>query len=269
MAPKATESDVADINTISRFLAHVQVPDLTSSDAVDVVVLCGSAILHTAETVFRALQQRPSLCKTLVICGGVGHSTSHLYDAVHTHPRFKCIDGEITGRPEAVVLDHILRQFYDVDAMASQGLTVLVEDKSTNCGANAIETRRVLEVNGISTPKSIVVVQDPTMSLRTLAAFRHVYGDVVPAPSFSTCPTFVPEMAWRDGEVTWNVQGVQASGLWETQRFFDLVLGEVPRIRDDEMGYGPRGKGFIAHVDVPDEVEAAWKRLRGVLTSHR
>ena len=32
-------------------------------------------------------------------------------------------------------------------------------------------------------------------------------------------------------------------------------MGEVPRLRDDEHGYGPLGRGFIAHVDVPDEVE--------------
>ena len=37
--------------------------------------------------------------------------------------------------------------------------------------------------------------------------------------------------------------------------------GEVPRLRDDEQGYGPRGRGFIAHVDVPDDVEAAHASL--------
>lgn len=40
-----------------------------------------------------------------------------------------------------------------------------------------------------------------------------------------------------------------------------LALGEIPRLRDDENGYGPRGRGFIAHVDIPEAVEAAWRRL--------
>jgi len=32
-------------------------------------------------------------------------------------------------------------------------------------------------------------------------------------------------------------------------------------LRDDEDGYGPRGRGFQAHVDVPPEVEAAYDAL--------
>ena len=38
-------------------------------------------------------------------------------------------------------------------------------------------------------------------------------------------------------------------------------MGEIQRLRDDENGYGPRGKGFLGHVDIPDEVEAGWQRL--------
>jgi len=35
----------------------------------------------------------------------------------------------------------------------------------------------------------------------------------------------------------------------------------VRRLRDDEHGYGPRGAGFIDHVDVPPDVLAAARRL--------
>ena len=45
------------------------------------------------------------------------------------------------------------------------------------------------------------------------------------------------------------------------ERLLSLALGEIPRLRDDENGYGPRGRGFIAHVDIPEAVEAAWRRL--------
>jgi hypothetical protein len=41
-------------------------------------------------------------------------------------------------------------------------------------------------------------------------------------------------------------------------------MGEIPRLRDDKEGYGPRGKGFIVHVDIPDEVEEAWRRVKDV-----
>ena len=34
-----------------------------------------------------------------------------------------------------------------------------------------------------------------------------------------------------------------------------------PRLTDDAHGYGPRGKGFIAHVDIPPEVQRAFGTL--------
>ena len=40
------------------------------------------------------------------------------------------------------------------------------------------------------------------------------------------------------------------------------MLGELPRLRDDVNGYGPAGRDFIAHVTIPDEIEAAWQVLR-------
>ncbi|WFO09213.1 hypothetical protein MAY76_13230 [Edwardsiella ictaluri] len=44
-----------------------------------------------------------------------------------------------------------------------------------------------------------------------------------------------------------------------------LLLGEIPRLRDDERGYGPRGRDFIAHVTIPDTVEAAFTRVAASL----
>jgi hypothetical protein len=38
-------------------------------------------------------------------------------------------------------------------------------------------------------------------------------------------------------------------------------MGEIPRLRNDEHGYGPRGAGYIAAVDIPLPVEAAYQRL--------
>lgn len=49
----------------------------------------------------------------------------------------------------------------------------------------------------------------------------------------------------------------EQQGVWSVERFISLLLGEVPRLRDDPRGYGPRGRGFIDHVDIPEEVEAA------------
>ncbi|MFH5101634.1 hypothetical protein ACHH01_26860 [Citrobacter freundii complex sp. 2024EL-00219] len=35
----------------------------------------------------------------------------------------------------------------------------------------------------------------------------------------------------------------------------------MKRLRDDVTGYGPKGAGFIDHVDMPTQVVAAWYRL--------
>jgi hypothetical protein len=40
-------------------------------------------------------------------------------------------------------------------------------------------------------------------------------------------------------------------GLWPVDRYLSLILGEVPRLRDDAQGYGPAGRDFIVHVDFP------------------
>ena len=50
--------------------------------------------------------------------------------------------------------------------------------------------------------------------------------------------------------------------MWQPKRYIDLLMGEIPRLRDDADGYGPNGRGFIAHVDLPPEVEAAFAELR-------
>ena len=45
-------------------------------------------------------------------------------------------------------------------------------------------------------------------------------------------------------------------------RYVTLLMGEVPRLTDDADGYGPAGRDFIAHVEVPAEVRRAFAGLR-------
>lgn len=39
-------------------------------------------------------------------------------------------------------------------------------------------------------------------------------------------------------------------------------MGEIPRLRNDINGYGHCGKNYIAHVDVPKEIEEQYNRLK-------
>lgn len=343
---------VEDANTISTFISHAQLSSLGELDgAADVVVLCGSAILNCAEHVFGAIRDRGiSVCRTLVICGGVGHSTQLLYDAVRAHPRYApAIDDVQMPCAESRLLYAIGLRYFGLGdhttllsgeapaagavSVGSGKVRVIVEEKSTNCGANAIETVALLRRHAeqIGSVRSLVIVQDPTMSRRTLASFQKAYGLLHPpaqddgpfppagpesdvrtqtqtqateaegqeiVPTMRCCPTFVPALlplasaagasgsgSGTDpgsgagaGAAAADVSSLQyaparglssSAGLWAPQRFLDLLLGEVPRMRDDAAGYGPAGKGFIAHVDIPQEVEAAFTRLSAVVASNR
>ena len=50
-------------------------------------------------------------------------------------------------------------------------------------------------------------------------------------------------------------------GMWPIDRYVTLLTREVPRLTDDANGYGPAGRGYIAHVEVPSEVRRAFTYL--------
>ncbi|KIL85525.1 hypothetical protein FAVG1_11019 [Fusarium avenaceum] len=315
ISPENVIQAVDAANVISEFVAHEQVrspTDLRSTlfklydsartqsldsslGSVGVVVLCASAVLHTAETVMSMVKELVKTTKhrsvVLVLCGGIGHSTQLMHDALAQHPEYCRISSQVHGQPEARILEIIAEQFFhlkvekNIQAPAegiapSQGLTILVEDTSTNCALNAVNTRKVLDLYGCTSPASIVVAQDPTMCRRTVAAFEQVYADKIDdAPILASWPTFIPRVAPKDltpseqiinlsSCLRYDVDGgndTRNNGLWSMDRFTSLLIGEIPRMRDGENGYGPRGKGSITHVEIPMEVEEAWGTLCDLL----
>lgn len=62
-----------------------------------------------------------------------------------------------------------------------------------------------------------------------------------------------------DSELTFEKE---IKGMWDMDRYIALLMGEIPRLSDSADGYGPTGKAFIAHVDVPKEVEEAFEDLK-------
>ncbi|KAJ5679242.1 hypothetical protein N7462_007486 [Penicillium macrosclerotiorum] len=268
----ATDNTVAaDINILSAFLSDVQLDDLSSppSGGVDCIVICASVVLYQAEILFATITRRPSLAKCLVLCGGVGHSTELLYEAVRCHPRYYQIWPGIRGLPEARVLERIMNRFFDPDAVAAQGCRILIEDQSTNCGLNACFTRKLLDKAGLQDMRTCIILQDPTMMLRTRASFEKIYEDGPSKVSFISCPLIVPQVKENSTGLEIYALNVDRPSDWTLSRFCDLLLGEIPRLRDDINGYGPKGRGFISHVDVPVTIEEAWSRLAKILGNSR
>ena len=96
------------------------------------------------------------------------------------------------------------------------------------------------------------------MQRRTMATFDRVWQEESDAPEWLSYPGYQPVLENTVKGVSWRQP---AQGLWPVARYLALIIGELPRLRDNAEGYGPRGKGFIAHVDIPDEIEAAWLLL--------
>ena len=61
-----------------------------------------------------------------------------------------------------------------------------------------------------------------------------------------------------------DVPELTQAALQKQYGYVNLLMGEIPRLTDDENGYGPCGKNFIAHVDVPEEVRCAFEQLKTV-----
>jgi len=240
--PEPPGAHERDLGTLATWLARRDEP---GPDApADVVVLCGSAVLASVAVVADAWHR--GAAAAVLATGGVGHSTPHLADAVARHPRYR--DVATAGRSEAAVLADLLRTHHGLP-----GRAISLEEASTNCGENA-EFSVALLRRSPSRVRSVLLVQDPTMQRRTHASFERSLGAGFPTSLRSHAP-FVPVVA---GDAVRDPDGQVA---WTRARFTSLVLGEVRRLHDDEHGYGPRGAGFIGHVDVPAEVLAAARRL--------
>lgn len=244
------ENIARSINVLGEFCGCRDVEQLTreallpvlGKEQADVMVLFGGSILSGADVLAQAM--RGGAAKKYVIVGGEGHTTEALRQRVHReYP-----DVETAGLPEAEVFARALMRQY--------GLAVdYLECKSTNCGNNITYLLDLLRENGVSFG-SIILTQDASMQRRMAAGLRKAAPDV----KIVNYASYRAEVVVCDGALAF-AQPIR--GMWDMERYISLLLGEIPRLTDDEQGYGPRGKGFIAHVDVPEDVRAAFDCLRG------
>lgn len=243
--------DIAAINTIARFLALDDLGDRDkrTSPAFDLVILAGNAMLWTLEG---AVKKARTADVPLLISGGIGHSTGLLAAAVDAHPVYRKALASQTS--EARLLGDIAAMFLGLDQSR-----LFLEEASTNCGENGLFSRRYLDEKRLS-PSSVLLIQDPLMQRRTDASFRQAWADTS-CPTIINWPVQIPCVGYRNDRIDY-LQSPN-SRKWTAERFLSLLTGEIQRLTDDERGYGPRGKGFLPHVDVPDDVTAAWRHIMG------
>lgn len=232
------------LNTLAAWLGRRDVDDLTP-DLVraDVLILFGGSPPEGWDVAARAMHA--GAAGTLLLCGGAGHTTPMLRAALaRRHPEL--VDDAAT---EADLMARYLA--------AVHGITgCLLERESTNSGNNITYAERALRAAGL-TPASMILVQDASMQQRMDAVTRHVW--TLGAPHVVNFAGTAPRVELRDGKLAYA--GEQHWGAWDLDHCVTLLLGEVPRLSDTPGGYGPRGRGFLAHVDIPAEVLAAQEAL--------
>lgn len=243
------KNSAENINILGQFCGKRDIAELTQEQLqkkygisqADVMVLFGGSILCGGDVLAEAMQNK--VARKYVIVGGAGHTTEALRKRMHQeYPAM-----ETDGLPEAQVFAGYLKYRYGLEAD-------LLECESTNCGNNITYLLEVLKEKGISF-RSIILSQDATMQHRMEAGLRKYVDDTVQIINYAVYSAKVVE---KDNGLAYEKD---IWGMWEIDRYISLLMGEIPRLSDDENGYGPRGKDFITHVDIPDEVRKAFDEL--------
>ena len=232
------------INILGKFLGRRDFPELSQESLLtsqgihqaDIFVLFGGSILAGTDILATAIQNK--VAQHFAIVGGAGHTTTALREQAGFAQ---------TTATEAEIFQALLKREY--------GLEVdLLESRSTNCGNNISYLLDLLKAEQIEF-NSIILAQDATMQLR-VAATLELFGPIADLK--------ILNYATYQVELNEGLQFIKQPprGMWELERYINLLMGEIPRLRDDAAGYGPAGKGFLAHVDIPAEVETAFEALQ-------
>lgn len=243
-------SSIADaLNLLGDFCAQRDVPALTRDalrarygfETADLLVLVGGVIPHACEVA--AAGWNNGVARRFVTVGGAGHTTP----AFRERMRAGCPQLAVEGRAEADILADYLALRHGIPVS-------LRENRSTNSGENADFLLALLEEAGLA-HRSMIVLQDSTMQRRMAATLRKRTDDtVIHFAPYRARVMVGPDGALRYTETLW--------GMWSIEEYAALLLGEIARLRDDENGYGPNGRGYIAHEDIPEAVLAAYALLR-------
>lgn len=201
-------------------------------EQIDGLVLCGNSLPATATAAGRlAIHYH---LPVIIIAGGVGHATKYLRHALG-------IDNQLS---EAEIMATLVRD------TGYQG-AIRLDTASTNSGSNAVNARELAPVNW----QHVLLVQDPLLARRTALTFEQNWDKHV---RFTRYQPATLQLTRLDPLKFTTVQ----PNTWPTAYFTELLLGECQRLHDTPTGYGPRGRGFIAHVDVPACVVKAHQFLR-------
>ncbi|KRN99874.1 ElyC/SanA/YdcF family protein [Companilactobacillus kimchiensis] len=246
---KLSTTDIANINLLGEFCGPRDIKSLTQTELkqqfgikqADVYVLFGGSILSGVDILAQAIQNH--IAKKYLIVGGYGHTTATLQQTVIT----KYPDIPAKQMQEAEIFAALLKKRFNLQPD-------LLETKSTNCGNNITYLLALLKENKINFT-SIILSQDATMQRRMSACLRKYVGTDVKVINYATYQT---DLIQHQDDLEFMPPVID---MWCPERYLTLLMGEIPRLTDDEHGYGPLGKRFISHIEIPQDILRAYKDL--------
>ncbi len=250
------DSNVAEnINILAKFLGTRDIDALNQEELfkrygihqVDVMVLFGGSILEGGDVLASGIKN--FVAKKYIIVGGAGHTTDTLRQVVH----LEYPDIETTDLSEAEIFQKYIKHVYGCKAD-------YLETKSTNCGNNITYLLDLLKENNISF-NSIILSQDASMQKRMAAGLKKYVNNDVTIINYAT---YCAKVLNQNDELVYEED---LHGMWPINRYVNLLMGEIPRLSDDANGYGPNGKNYILHVDIPEKVKVAFDELKLVFGS--
>jgi len=253
-----TEQLCRDINRIGAYLALDDFggsgPEPEVLNGLDVIALLGNQVIATLVAACALMRRSPGA--TLLLSGGAGHSTPLLYDNL----RLSSYGGLVcSGLVRETMAE---AEMYAAVAQAAFHIppgSILIESRSRNSAENARFSMKILK-DANRRQRTILVLQDPTMQRRSMITWAREAEIAGSDARVLSHAVFVPAVEPGPDGMPRFPAG-QDQGTWTMERFLALILGEVRRLRDDEDGYGPRGRNFLPHVEIPAPVIESYERV--------
>ena len=256
--PQDSEPLARDINRIAAYLAlddfNGKSPTQPVLDTIHTIVLLGNQVIATLAVACTLARRAPKA--TLLFSGGNGHATRLLYGNLRASAYSHLVlDGSIRETmPEAEMYAVVAQR-----AFALPPTRILIENRSANAGENARFSLRALAAASAS-QAAVLILQDPTMQRRSILTWARAAETAGLHSRPLSHAAFVPRVEPALGG-SLRLAADQTQGTWTLPRLIGLLLGEIRRLRDDENGYGPKGRNFIPHVDIPEPVMESFQRV--------
>jgi uncharacterized SAM-binding protein YcdF (DUF218 family) len=226
-------------NRVITYLAEKEEP----AGHYDLAILAGNSLPYLADELIQLYQKKK--VSALLLTGGEGHATAHL------RRNFRRLGYNVSGQSET---EMYLSYFKEKYQLATD--LFLTEACSTNSGENARFSLGIVKAARLE-PKRVLLLQDPLLQRRLKATFEKEWREL--SVEFTNVVPRIPLVHSVEEAVVFEDQ--RFNGLWSKDYFVSLVLGEIRRLRNDHFGYGPLGTGYIAAVQLPKAIEAAYEQL--------